>query len=260
MDEILRLEKEIEKLHQEQKLDGVSISCIDTRNEVTRKREEEIHKLEKEASRVAQEFLELLDFGHLDESANSLENGIDGTLHVEGSLVAPLAEEEVDEGFHADDEFLPPPPPMLLEDDILGTNDSFSEDGTYMKIPEDLIGNSTDSQVSPLEPMSSQDAYTAISDRSESIYQCLSDNQSNSEDAQEPIYSYPPDVESDYDHEEFDEGPTGSIDARNSSDGHLTDEEIPRISKPSSYGSQCGSLDSVSIKIRYPPKLPLQPL
>ncbi|XP_077303906.1 unconventional myosin-X-like isoform X2 [Lithobates pipiens] len=244
MDEILRLEKEIEKLHQEQKLDGVSISCIDTRNEVTRKREEEIHKLEKEASRVAQEFLELLDFGHLDECANSLENGIDGTLHVEGSLVAPLAEEEVDEGFHADDEFLPPPPPMLLEDDIPGTNDSFSEDGTYMKIPEDHIGNSTDSQVSPLEPMSSQDAYTAISDRSESIYQCLSDNQSNSEEAQEPIYSYPPDVESDYDHEEFDEGPTGSIDARNSSDGHLTDEEIPRISKPSSYGSQCGSLDS----------------
>lgn len=252
MDEILRLEKEIEKLNQQQKLDGVSISCIETRNEVTRKREAEIHKLEKEASRVAQEFLELLDFGNLEESANSVENGIDGTFHVEGSLVAPLAEEEVDEGFHADDEFLPPPPPpMLLEDDIAEVNDSFSEDGTYMKIPEDHIGNSTDSQVSPLEPVSSsQDAYTAISDGSESIYQCLSDNQSNSEEAQEPIYSYPPDVESDYDHEEFDEGPPGSTDARNSSDGHLTDEEIPRISKPNSYGSQCGSLDSVSISLK----------
>ncbi|XP_068103498.1 unconventional myosin-X-like [Hyperolius riggenbachi] len=242
MEEILRLEKEIDKLTQQQKLDGVSISCIDTRNEVTRKREEEIHKLEKEASRVAQEFLELLDFGNLEESAHSLENGIDGTLQVEGSLVAPLAEEEVDEGFHADDEMLPPPPPMLLEDDAPRTSESFSEDGTYMKIADDQIGNSTDSQVSPL--VSSQDAYTALSDKSESIYQCLSDNQSNSEEAQEPIYSYPPDVESDYDHEEFDEGPPGSTDARTSSDGHLTDEEIPRISKPGSYGSRCGSLDS----------------
>ncbi|XP_063789862.1 unconventional myosin-X-like [Pseudophryne corroboree] len=243
MEEILRLEKEIEKLHHQQKLDGVSISCVDTRNEVTRQREQQIHKLEKEASRVAQEFLELLDFGNLDESANSLENGIDGPLNVESSVVAPLAEEEVDEGFHADDEIFPPPPPMLLEDDMK-TNESYSEDGTYMKIPDDQTGTSTDSQVSPLELLSTQDAYSAISDKSESIYQCLSDIQSNSEEAQEPIYSYPPDVESDYDHEEFDEGPPGSTDARNSSDGHLTDEEILRISKPGSYGSQCGSMDS----------------
>ncbi|XP_073401620.1 unconventional myosin-X-like [Dendrobates tinctorius] len=242
MDEILRLEKEIEKLHQQQKIDGVSITCTDTRNELTRQREEQIHKLEKEASRVAQEFLELLDFGNLDESANSLESGVEGNLNVVGSLVAPLAEEEVDEGFHADDEMLPPPPPMLLEEDdyVLRTSGSFSENGTYTQIP----GNSTDSQVSPLEPQSTQDVYSALSDKSESIYQCLSDIQSNSEEAQEPIYSYPPDVESDYDHEEFDEGPPGSTDARNSSDGHLTDEEILRISKPGSYGSQCGSLDS----------------
>ncbi|KAG8550171.1 hypothetical protein GDO81_027959 [Engystomops pustulosus] len=243
MDEILRLEKEIEKLHQQQKIDGVSITCVDTRNELTRQREEQIHKLEKEASRVAQEFLELLDFGNLDESANSLENGGEGTLNVGGSLVAPLAEEEVDEGFHADDEMLPPPPPSMLlidDDDVLKTSESFSENGTYTQIP----GNSTDSQVSPLELPSTQDVYSAISDKSESIYQCLSDVQSNSEEAQEPIYSYPPDVESDYDHEEFDEGPPGSTDARNSSDGHLTDEEILRISNPGSYGSQCGSMDS----------------
>ncbi|XP_071978386.1 unconventional myosin-X-like [Engystomops pustulosus] len=243
MDEILRLEKEIEKLHQQQKIDGVSITCVDTRNELTRQREEQIHKLEKEASRVAQEFLELLDFGNLDESANSLENGGEGTLNVGGSLVAPLAEEEVDEGFHADDEMLPPPPPSMLlmdDDDVLKTSESFSDNGTYTQIP----GNSTDSQVSPLELPSTQDVYSAISDKSESIYQCLSDVQSNSEEAQEPIYSYPPDVESDYDHEEFDEGPPGSTDARNSSDGHLTDEEILRISNPGSYGSQCGSMDS----------------
>uniref|UniRef100_A0A8C5R5E2 Uncharacterized protein n=1 Tax=Leptobrachium leishanense TaxID=445787 RepID=A0A8C5R5E2_9ANUR len=140
MEEILRLEREIEKLHHQQKLDGVSISCVDTRNEVTRQREEQIHKLEKEASRVAQEFLELLDFGNLDESNQSLENGIEGTLSMEGNVAAPLAEEEIDEGFHADDEFLPPPPPMLLEDADMRTSES-SEDETYMKIPRDCVSD-----------------------------------------------------------------------------------------------------------------------
>ncbi|KAM4698021.1 unconventional myosin-X-like [Rhinophrynus dorsalis] len=244
MEEILRLEKEIEKLHHQQKLDGVSISCTETRNEVTRQREQQIHKLEKEASRVAQEFLELLDFGNLDESAQSLENGMDGTL----SVVAPLAEEEVDEGFHADDDALPPPPPMLLEDDCLRNSESFSEEETYTKIqldkPEGLNDSSADVPISPMEPASGQDVYSAISDKSESIYQCVSDTLSNSEEAQEPIYSYPPDVESDYDHEEFDEAPPGSTEAMNLSDGHLTDEEVLRISQPGSFGSHCGSLDS----------------
>ncbi|CAH2305349.1 unconventional myosin-X-like [Pelobates cultripes] len=245
MEEILRLEKEIEKLHHQQKLDGISISCADTRNEVTRQREEQIHKLEKEASRVAQEFLELLDFGNLDESTQSLENGIEGPLNMDSNVVAPLAEEEVDEGFHADDEFLPPPPPMLLEDTDMRTSES-SEEETYMKIPSDQTEDQSQISVSisPVEHVSTQDAYSALSDKSESIYQCVSDTMSNSEEAQEPIYSYPPDVESDYDHEEFDEGPPGSADNMNLSDGHLTDEEVLRISKPNSYGSQCGSLDS----------------
>ncbi|XP_031749628.1 unconventional myosin-X [Xenopus tropicalis] len=246
MEEILRLEKEIEKLHHQQKLDGVSTSCTETRKELIRQREEQIHKLEKEASRVAQEFLELLDFGNLEESAHSLENGFDGTVSAEGSMVAPLAEEEVDEGFHADDEMLPPPPPMLLEDDGPRTSESFSEEETYTNIPMDVPGaqssSCTETPLSPSEPPSAQDPYSAISDKSESIYQCVSDTLSTSEEPQEPIYSYPPDVESDYDHEEFDEAPPGS--SMNLSDGHLTDEEIMRISQPGSFGSRCGSVDS----------------
>ncbi|KAM4627006.1 unconventional myosin-X-like [Discoglossus pictus] len=247
MEEILRLEKEIEKLHTQQKLDGVSIACTETRNEVTRQREEQIHKLEKEASRVAQEFLELLDFGNLDESSHSLENGIDRTLNMEGNLVAPLAEEEIDEGFHADDEMPLPPPPMLLEDNDMRNSESFSEEDTYTRIPLDLPDEQSDSYdtpVFPAAPSSCQDAYSALSDKSESIYQCVSDTLSNSDEIQEPIYSYPPDVESDYDHEEFDEAPPGSNDTHNSSDGHLTDEEILRISKPGSFGSMDSFLDS----------------
>uniref|UniRef100_A0A8B9VYG2 Myosin X n=1 Tax=Anas zonorhyncha TaxID=75864 RepID=A0A8B9VYG2_9AVES len=184
MEEILRLEKEIEKL-QQQKEDHMSIICENTRNEINRQREEEIQRLEKEASRVAQEFLELLDFGNLDESVQNLERSLssEGTLNVDCSLVAPLAEEEVDEGFHADDEG---------------------------------------------RPTSSVVAVTQHTLRS------------NSGEVGEPIYNSPQDVESDYDHEEFDGcGDTGSASAE-----PLNGEESLRNSHGTSLDSNRGSLDS----------------
>uniref|UniRef100_A0A669QA66 Myosin X n=1 Tax=Phasianus colchicus TaxID=9054 RepID=A0A669QA66_PHACC len=128
MEEILRLEKEIEKL-QQQKEDHMSIICENTRNEINRQREEEIQRLEKEASRVAQEFLELLDFGNLDESVQNLERSLssEGTLNIDCSLVAPLAEEEVDEGFHADDEVRPTSSLVVVtQQDMKNTESSYS--------------------------------------------------------------------------------------------------------------------------------------
>uniref|UniRef100_A0A663F1D7 Myosin X n=1 Tax=Aquila chrysaetos chrysaetos TaxID=223781 RepID=A0A663F1D7_AQUCH len=186
MEEILRLEKEIEKL-QQQKEDHMSIICENTRNEINRQREEEIQRLEKEASRVAQEFLELLDFGNLDESVQNLEHSLssEGTLNIDCSLVAPLAEEEVDEGFHADDEGRPT------------SNTSLS------LLQREVGGN-------------------------------------NSGEVGEPIYTSPPDVESDYDHEEFD----GCGDAGSASAEPLNGEEGLRHSHGTSLDSNRGSLDS----------------
>ncbi|KAM9447915.1 unconventional myosin-X [Salvelinus alpinus] len=139
MEEILRLEKEIERL-QCQKEDGVSMlgdGLGGSREELRQRRDAEIYRLEKEASRVATEFLELLDFGGLEQSLSSEEN-----LHDPSESTAPLAraEEEVDEGFHAKEECpgsgiplpdfplpaeipldqelfssLPPPPPAFAE-------------------------------------------------------------------------------------------------------------------------------------------------
>uniref|UniRef100_A0A8B9CXG2 Myosin X n=1 Tax=Anser brachyrhynchus TaxID=132585 RepID=A0A8B9CXG2_9AVES len=128
MEEILRLEKEIEKL-QQQKEDHMSIICENTRNEINRQREEEIQRLEKEASRVAQEFLELLDFGNLDESVQNLERSLssEGTLNVDCSLVAPLAEEEVDEGFHADDEGRPTSSLVVVTQCDMKNSDNYLE-------------------------------------------------------------------------------------------------------------------------------------
>uniref|UniRef100_A0A803VEE7 Myosin X n=1 Tax=Ficedula albicollis TaxID=59894 RepID=A0A803VEE7_FICAL len=209
MEEILRLEKEIEKL-QQQKEDHMSVISEDTRNEICRQREEEIQRLEKEASRVAQEFLELLDFGNLDESVQNLERSLssEGTLNIDCSLVAPLAEEEVDEGFHADDEGRPA---SSLVSNQHGTRNS----GNYSK-------EVTNTKLLHLQR--------------ESDY----DHESNSGGAGEPIDTCPPDVESDYDHEEFD----GCGDAGNASAEPLNDEEGLRHSHGTSLDSNRGSLDS----------------
>ncbi|XP_042176003.1 unconventional myosin-X-like [Oncorhynchus tshawytscha] len=142
MEEILRLEKEIERL-QRQKEDGVSMlgdGLGGNGEELRQRRDAEIYRLEKEASRVATEFLELLDFGGLEQSLSSEEN-----LHDPSESTAPLGRaeeevEEVDEGFHAKEECpgsgiplpdfplpgeipldqelfssLPPPPPAFAE-------------------------------------------------------------------------------------------------------------------------------------------------
>uniref|UniRef100_A0A663MYT0 Myosin X n=1 Tax=Athene cunicularia TaxID=194338 RepID=A0A663MYT0_ATHCN len=205
MEEILRLEKEIEKL-QQQKEDHMSIICENTRNEINRQREEEIQRLEKEASRVAQEFLELLDFGNLDESVQNLERSLssEGTLNIDCSLVAPLAEEEVDEGFHADDEGRPTSSLVVLNQHGTRNNDNYSEE---------------------------------VVDTSLSL---LQREKSNSGEVGEPIYTSPQDVESDYDHEEFD----GCGDAGSASAEPLNGEEGLRHSHGTSLDSNRGSLDS----------------
>ncbi|XP_064290823.1 unconventional myosin-X-like isoform X3 [Passer domesticus] len=244
MEEILRLEKEIEKL-QQQKEDHMSVVSEDTRNEIYRQREEEIQRLEKEASRVAQEFLELLDFGNLDESVQNLERSLssEGTLNIDCSLVAPLAEEEVDEGFHADDEGRPTS--SLVVSNQHGTRNSgnYSKDvaNRSLLLLQREVGEVAPAPGLPVERATSPKEQRALSDPAESVYSTVSDTQrSNSGEAGEPIYTSPPDVESDYDHEEFD----GYGDAGNASAEPLNDEEGLRHSHGTSLDSNRGSLDS----------------
>ncbi|XP_053482052.1 unconventional myosin-X isoform X2 [Ictalurus furcatus] len=95
MEEILRLEREIERL-QQQRDEGVALMNEGSREELRQRRDAEIYRLEKEASRVATEFLEMLDFGGLEPSLSSEENL--------NESVAPPAEDDEDEGFQAEDE------------------------------------------------------------------------------------------------------------------------------------------------------------
>ena len=247
MEEILRLEKEIEKL-QQQKEDHMSIICENTRNEINRQREEEIQRLEKEASRVAQEFLELLDFGNLDESVQNLERSLssEGTLNIDCSLVAPLAEEEVDEGFHADDEGRPASSLVVLNQHGTRNSDNYSEEvaDTSLSLLQREMGEVVPAPEQPVERTTSPKEQKALSDPAESIYSTVSDTQrSNNGEVGEPIYTSPPDVESDYDHEEFD----GCGDAGSTSAEPLNGEEGLRHSHGTSLDSNRGSLDSVRI-------------
>uniref|UniRef100_A0A8D2LSK3 Unconventional myosin-X-like n=1 Tax=Varanus komodoensis TaxID=61221 RepID=A0A8D2LSK3_VARKO len=214
MEEILRLEREIEKLQWQQKAEHISVTCENTKNEIKRQREEEIQRLEKEASRVAQEFLELLDFGNLDESVQGLGRSLsnEGTLNIEYSLVAPLAEEEEDEGFPADEEGPPVPSPSLLnQDSSARTSDNYySEEDTSPNMP--LV---------------------------ESICHTIVENlQAVNGEVEEPIYSLPPDVESDYDHEEFD----GSGDVGSTSAEPLNGEESLHHSHSNGVDSNRGRI------------------
>ncbi|KAG7466962.1 hypothetical protein MATL_G00148210 [Megalops atlanticus] len=202
MEEILRLEREIERL-QQQREEGVSLLCETSRSELQQRRDAEIHRLEKEASRVATEFLELLDFGGLEQSVSSEEN-----LHDPSETTAPLAEEEVDEGFHAEEEGIPlpdfPPPAPPLDQDIFANLPPPPPSFTEGTVPEGL------------------------------------------QDSEEPIYSIPLDVESDYDQDEFEDALGSSGDAGSTNDGLAADEKVIRKSTCTynSLDSYRGSSDS----------------
>ncbi|TKS67300.1 Unconventional myosin-X [Collichthys lucidus] len=256
MEEILRLEREIERLQKQQE-DGVSLLGDVSHEELRQMRDAEIYRLEKEASRVATEFLELLDFGGLEPSLSSEEN-----LHDPTESTAPLAEEEVDEGFHAEDECIPlpdfpppavvpldkevfqsiPPPPPAFAEALMDKPSSASSLGAAKLSPLTPNGLSyqTDSQTSrpPLPPA----AVVTNGERRPS--QRVSKGSDFEHVSEVPSHSHLPDTESDYDQEEFEEAHGSS--GASTNDGHITDEEVLRKSSctQNSLDSFRGSSDS----------------
>lgn len=258
MEEILRLEREIERLQKQQE-DGVSLLGDVTHEQLRQMRDAEIYRLEKEASRVATEFLELLDFGGLEPSLSSEEN-----LHDPTESTAPLAEEEVDEGFHAEDECvplpdlpppavvpldkevfrsIPPPPPAFAEGPVATPSAASSPAPTKLSplTPNGLSHTPalTDSRSSrpPLPPPVVTNGERLPSQRASrgSDFEPVSE---------EPPHSNLPDAESDYDQEEFEEAHGSS--GASTNDGHITDEEVLRKSSctQNSLDSFRGSSDS----------------
>uniref|UniRef100_A0A8C2WQY0 Myosin X, like 1 n=1 Tax=Cyclopterus lumpus TaxID=8103 RepID=A0A8C2WQY0_CYCLU len=218
MEEILQLEREIERL-QKKREDEVSQLCESSKQELQLRRDAELKRMKKEASRKATELIDLLNFRGVDTSL-----GAAAAKPAAAEAKAPKAasatrgaskEEEVDEGFHAEEECIPLPDfPPPAETDAPIDQDIFA----HLPPPPPAFAEGT---VPP-----------------------------SLGDGEEPIYSMPADTESDYDQEDEEgsvtAGDDGSVSGSNRGSATVTDEEHPRKSTctNASVESYKGSSDS----------------
>ncbi|KAF6125918.1 myosin X [Phyllostomus discolor] len=153
VEEILRLEKEIEDLQRMKERQELSLTEASLQK-LQQLRDEELKRLEDEACRAAQEFLESLNFDEIDECVRNIERSLSVGSEFSGEVgdpaesagaekpnfnfSQPYPEEEVDEGFEAeDDAFKDSPNPSEhghsdQRTSGIRTSDESSEEDPYM--------------------------------------------------------------------------------------------------------------------------------
>ncbi|XP_059427494.1 unconventional myosin-X [Carassius carassius] len=214
MEEILRLEREIERL-QKKREDGVSMLCESSREELRLRRDAEVLRQKKAASRVATEFLELLDTGGPEV--------IPGDAKQPAPRPAGATEEEVDEGFHAEEECipllefpppvegpsdqeilgtLPPPPPAFAEGTVAPSAPNIPP-GAPPPPPPPLPGEAKKEVGKPEEVKTVADGKKEGEDVDRNSRLTAAESLP---DTEEPIYSVPGDGESDYDQDDLEDG------------------------------------------------------
>ncbi|XP_010784794.1 unconventional myosin-X [Notothenia coriiceps] len=265
MEDILQLEREIERL-QKKREDEVSQLCESSKQELQLRRDAEIKRMKKEASRKATELIDLLNFGGVDPSMGA---AVAPQPAAEAKPPKPAnatrgasKEEEVDEGFHAEEEciplpdfpppaetdapidqeifaHLPPPPPAFAEGTVPPPPSLPANGAPVPEVPPPSPGDGAP----PPPPPGDGEKQDGDSERKVSMVESLADGE-------EPIYSMPADTESDYDQEEEDgsvnAGDDSSVSGSNRGSATVTDEEHPRKSTctNASIESYRGSSDS----------------
>ncbi|KAM4706262.1 unconventional myosin-X isoform 2-T2 [Rhinophrynus dorsalis] len=150
VEEILRLEKEIDDLQRIKEKQELSLTEASLQR-LQQLRDDELKRLEEEACRAAQEFLESLNFDEIDECVKNIEMSlsvsdvfpeeltkIPGIEKPNFNFSQPYPEEEVDEGFEADDDaFKDSPNPSEhghsdQRTSGIRTSDDSSEEDPYM--------------------------------------------------------------------------------------------------------------------------------
>uniref|UniRef100_A0A8C7XEM2 Myosin X, like 1 n=1 Tax=Oryzias sinensis TaxID=183150 RepID=A0A8C7XEM2_9TELE len=226
MEEILQLEREIERL-QKKREDEVSQLCESSKQELQLRRDAELKRMKKEASRKATELIDLLNFGGVDPSLGAAEAkpAAEKSPKKASAAAGASKEEEVDEGFHAEEECIPLPDfPPPAESDVPIDQDIFA----HLPPPPPAFAEGT---VPPAPPPKVSMVDSLV-------------------DGEEPIYSMPADTESDYDQEEEEgsvtAGDDSSVSGSNRGSTAVTDEEHPRKSTctNASIESYRGSSDS----------------
>lgn len=283
MEEILQLEREIERL-QKKREDEVSQLCESSKQELQLRRDAELKRMKKEASRKATELIDLLNFGGVDPSQGAVAAKPVAEVKAQKAASASRSaskEDEVDEGFHAEEEciplpdfpppaetdapldqdifaHLPPPPPAFAEGTVPPAPPPpppLPTDGVPaagIPPPPSLPPPGDGSTVPPPPPPhppppgegEKKGEVKAEPERKVSMVESLVDGD-------EPIYSMPADTESDYDQEEEEgsvtAGDDSSVSGSNRGSAAVTDEEHPRKSTctNTSIESYRGSSDSV---------------
>lgn len=197
VEEILRLEREIEGLRRQKETREQSLNAHSLAR-LQRMRDKELLRLEEEACRAAQQFLSSLNFHEIDECVRNIESSL--TLEAtEQGRQRGEEEEEVDEGLGADEEgFKDSPNPSEhghsdgQRTSGIRTSDDSSEEDPYAndRMPPP-----------PAPPTNLPSAYHMPPCSREAAF-CRSQQQEE-EDGVELI---PPNEDSDYDADDYDEG------------------------------------------------------
>ncbi|XP_027724702.1 unconventional myosin-X [Vombatus ursinus] len=216
VEEILRLEKEIEDLQRVKEQQELSLTEASLQR-LQELRDQELRRLEDEACRAAQEFLESLNFDEIDECVRNIERSLSVGSGFSAELSElvndacgekpnfnfsqPYPEEEVDEGFEADDDaFKDSPNPSEhghsdQRTSGIRTSDDSSEEDPYMNDTVVPTSPSADSTVL-LTPSVNDSVSLHNSSSGESTY-CMPQNSGD-------LIS--PDGDYDYDQDDYEDG------------------------------------------------------
>ncbi|KAM4688660.1 unconventional myosin-X [Discoglossus pictus] len=222
VEEILRLEKEIDDLQRMKEKQELSLTEASL-HRLQQLRDDELKRLEEEACRAAQEFLESLNFDEIDECVRNIEMSLSDNdvfpeeiLKIPGTAISdkpnfnfsqPYPEEEVDEGFEADDDaFKDSPNPSEhghsdQRTSGIRTSDDSSEEDPYMNY---TLGPAAQADASnTLVPPGQDKVNVKISAGGESTY-CVPENVPCG--AQDPGSLITPEGDYDYDHDDYEDG------------------------------------------------------
>ncbi|XP_019374010.1 PREDICTED: unconventional myosin-X [Gavialis gangeticus] len=222
VEEILRLEKEIEDLQRMKEQQELSLTESSLQR-LQQLRDEELRRLEDEACRAAQEFLESLNFDEIDECVRNIERSLSvgsGYSAEHGELTGnpcsekpnfnfsqPYPEEEVDEGFDADDDaFKDSPNPSEhghsdQRTSGIRTSDDSSEEDPYMN--DTVVPASPVASNAMLIPSSHDSLSLHNSSSGESTY-CMPENVSCR--PQNSVELISADGDYDYDQDDYEDG------------------------------------------------------
>lgn len=219
VDEILRLEREIQALQRQKERQELSLTEASL-NRLQLLRDQELRRLEDEACRAAQQFLDSLNFDEIDECVRNIETSLGGVGEGEeekegekregGGHPRRHEDEEVDEGFGADDDaFKDSPNPSehghsdgqrtsgIRTSDDSSEEDPYANEGMGAPLPPPLPPPNLLLLLPPVPPA----CLTAPCGPSDAQSDHL-------------VELIPPDEDSDYDQDDYDEGammPGGSV-------------------------------------------------